>query len=333
MPSHLETRLALDDAPATQQSKSRCSPNCWPARSAWEQHSATSVCHTHNEHTFFLTHPVPTSTPNPTCPRSEPDQYGPSCVGSWNPPAYGCAPGAYRQATSSGWFPLFDPSVGNADQWHASHFWQQTVNNLTAQSAYPHPSISKIVSPSMAQAAGPGPSCLGVDPSLPGNPKTCPGWLAAFKSYTMQLDCRRMDGTQTNCWDVIDTIQIHAYAKRPSDVINKVQGYGKVFADDFAGTNGRSKKTLWITELAMGSDNATEIVPFIEELFRSKGGLTDTKQFPYLEAVSWFSDEAFSSFNVSGIAPRPNEVWVSTLFNPFGGLNAVGNAFFKSCKQ
>jgi len=82
----------------------------------------------------------------------------------------------------------------------------------------------------------------------------------------------------------------------------------------------------------MGSDNSTEIVPFIEELFSSQGGLNDKSKFPFLESVSWFSDGGFSSFNVSGIAPRPNEVWVSTLYDPYGGLNAVGEAFFKNCK-
>jgi hypothetical protein len=37
---------------------------------------------------------------------NEPDQSGPSCDGDWHPPAYGCADGEWRAATSSGWAPL-----------------------------------------------------------------------------------------------------------------------------------------------------------------------------------------------------------------------------------
>eukprot|EP01046_Picozoa_sp_COSAG06_P019527 COSAG06_NODE_1397_length_9587_cov_6.056598_8_plen_181_part_00 len=43
---------------------------------------------------------------------NEPDMYGPSCDGDWEPPGYGCAPGVWSAATSSGWAPLFDPSTG-----------------------------------------------------------------------------------------------------------------------------------------------------------------------------------------------------------------------------
>ena len=35
---------------------------------------------------------------------NEPDQYGPSCDGDWHPPAYGCADGEWRAASSSGWY-------------------------------------------------------------------------------------------------------------------------------------------------------------------------------------------------------------------------------------
>ena len=37
---------------------------------------------------------------------NEPDQYGPACVGDWDPPAFGCGKGEYRPATSAGWQPL-----------------------------------------------------------------------------------------------------------------------------------------------------------------------------------------------------------------------------------
>merc|ERR1711865_384073 len=53
--------------------------------------------------------------------------------------------------------------------------------------------------------------------------------------------------------------------------------------------------------------------------------------FGYLSHVSWFSEYFFPSFKMSGTSPKPNEVWSSTLFQPFGGLTLVGDNFFKYC--
>lgn len=47
---------------------------------------------------------------------NEPDMYGPSCDGDWDPPGYGCTKGAWSAATSSGWAPLFDPSTGTCSR-------------------------------------------------------------------------------------------------------------------------------------------------------------------------------------------------------------------------
>ena len=70
----------------------------------------------------------------------------------------------------------------------------------------------------MAQVAEPGASCIGVDPSGADNPKYCYGWLKAFKTATLALDCTDFEGKATNCWDVIDAIQIHAYARTAAEV-------------------------------------------------------------------------------------------------------------------
>ena len=70
--------------------------------------------------------------------------------------------------------------------------------------------MRKVVSPSMAQGAEMNESCIGADPA---KQHFCQGWLQVFKNYTLSLDCTGFGGAETNCWDVIDAIQIHAYAR------------------------------------------------------------------------------------------------------------------------
>ena len=41
----------------------------------------------------------------------------------------------------------------------------------------------------------------------------------------------------------------------------------------------------------------------------------------------------FPAFNMSGYTPQPRESWVSSLFEPFGGLTPVGQAFFANCAE
>ena len=185
----------------------------------------------------------------------------------------------------------------------------------------------------MAQAAdGDGQNCVGVDPSVDGAIKACPGWLVAFKQYTLGLPCTTFDGTATNCWDAIDSIQIHAYAKSATDVTDKIQGYYDAFTEDFEGTNGRSKKTLWLTEVAYGGNDADAVAGFVEDLMNPTTGLTNRAQYPYVEKVSWFSEWMFAAFNVSGVAPAQYETWSSALFNPLdGSLTPAGTNFFKYC--
>ena len=176
----------------------------------------------------------------------------------------------------------------------------------------------------------PGVDCSS-DPAVPGNPTRCAGWLSMFKTATLQLACTKFDGTATNCWDVIDVIQVHAYAKSASDVTAKLDDYLDVFADDFAGSAGRTVKELWLTEVAAGFSDEASVTSFAQELMSTQGGLADRAKYGRLTRVSWFSEFYFPGFNVSGVPARENEMWVSTLFQPFGGLTKAGDAFFANC--
>lgn len=262
---------------------------------------------------------------------NEPDQFGPGCVGTWDPPAYGCAPGEDRQATSSGWANLFDPSTSFKGQPRAARYWQWLINNMTQLHAPSNGNWPKIVSPSMAQDAPPGEvSCMGVDPEQPGSIKFCHGWLKVFKEHTTQLQCTKFDGSTTNCWDIIDVIQIHAYARTAQDVKDKVQGYYNEFQEDFDGSRGQ-KKTLWITELAAASNDPNFIDTFVAEIFDGNNGFMNRRTYFYLEKVSWFSEFVFPSFAVGGYVPKPHEKWVSTLFDAYSSLSPVGKTLFNMC--
>lgn len=132
---------------------------------------------------------------------NEPDLYGPACCNCDGKQSY-------YPATSSGWLPLFNPAS-------AVTFWATTVNSLTNPSK-PGTTMTKIVSPAMANDATPAPGvdCT-ADPAQPGNPNRCEGWLSMFKKLALTHDCTSFDGNKTNCWDVIDALSIHAYARRP----------------------------------------------------------------------------------------------------------------------
>jgi hypothetical protein len=134
-----------------------------------------------------------------------------------------------------------------------------------------------------------------------------------------------------SCWDVIDVLSLHSYARTPATVLAKLTAYSHTFADDMAGTGGRSPKRLWLTEVAAASNDVDFVAAFARTLMSTSGGLADRAQFGHVERVSWFSELSFASFNMSGYTPRPNEAWVSALFNPYGGLTPVGEAFFANC--
>jgi hypothetical protein len=68
--------------------------------------------------------------------------------------------------------------------------------------------------------------------------------MKSFKNYTSTLPCVNFRGEHVSCWDVIDAIQIHAYARTAAEVLDKIRSYHQVFQEDLEGRNGRSKKTL-----------------------------------------------------------------------------------------
>lgn len=128
---------------------------------------------------------------------NEPDLYGPACCNCDGKQSY-------YPATSSGWAPLFDPRS-------AATAWQKTVGKITSGTPRGGDGIRRIVSPAMANGAvvDKGVDCS-KDPAVGSNPHRCNGWLSMFKTAALALRCTDFDGTNTNCWDVIDVIQIHA---------------------------------------------------------------------------------------------------------------------------
>ena len=115
------------------------------------------------------------------------------------------------------------------------------------------------------------------------------------------------------------------------EVLDKISAYREVFADDFEGKNGRSKKTLWLTEVAAGSSDGGFVSEFVGDLLSAETGLTNRTEFDYVERVSWFSEFSFGSFPVGDYVPAPQEAWTSSLFNPFGDMSVVGEKFFGLC--
>jgi hypothetical protein len=253
---------------------------------------------------------------------NEPDLYGPACCNCDGKQSY-------YPATSSGWAPLFNPMS-------AASAWETLVGELASHRANGTAGVQRLVSPAMANGAEKDPASgdCSEDPSVSGNPTRCSGWLSMFKAATLKLSCTDLAGVATNCWDAIDVLQVHAYAKSATEVKQKLQSYNTVFRDDFEGTNGRTKKTLWLTEVAMGSSNGTEVAAFVDDLMNANDGLSNRAVdggFPFVERVSWFSEFFFPAFNVSGVAAKPMESWSSSLFDPFGGLTVVGERFFAHC--
>merc|ERR1719476_195303 len=149
------------------------------------------------------------------------------------------------------------------------------------------------------------------------------------------MQCTDLSGQTTNCWDVIDSIQIHAYARTAQSVLGNIEGYHQTFLEDFEGTNGRKRKTLWLTEVAAASGDEAFVASFVDDLLNPSGGLTNRDKYGYVEKVSWFSEYSFPSFPVGAsqtggpdYIPAPYEPWVSSLFQPFGALTEIGSRFF-----
>ncbi|CAJ1402282.1 unnamed protein product [Effrenium voratum] len=257
---------------------------------------------------------------------NEPDQYGPACAGDLMPRGFGCGENDFRPATSAGFASLFDPAK-------AAKEWQKLVNFLASVPERASSALRKIAAPAMAQSPLPLDDCS-QDPALPNTTKYCRGWLQHFKEQTLLLECMGLSGQKTNCWDVVDALPIHAYARTAQEVKDKIHQYHKVFQEDFDGINGRTRKTLWLTEVTMGTNDATDLVKFVDDLMNSENGLQNRQLFGFLDRVSWFSQWSVGSFQLGSYAPHTDEAWSSSLFEPTTGrFTPHGLNFVRHCRQ
>ncbi|CAJ1402281.1 unnamed protein product [Effrenium voratum] len=246
---------------------------------------------------------------------NEPDQYGPACAGDLMPRGFGCGENDFRPATSAGFASLFDPAK-------AAKEWQKLVNFLASVPERASSALRKIAAPAMAQSPLPLDDCS-QDPALPNTTKYCRGWLQHFKEQTLLLECMGLSGQKTNCWDVVDALPIHAYARTAQEVKDKIHQYHKVFQEDFDGINGRTRKTLWLTEVTMGTNDATDLVKFVDDLMNSENGLQNRQLFGFLDRVSWFSQWSVGSFQLGSYAPHTDEVPVAGRTNSQGRLQKL----------
>mmetsp|Transcript_63871 Transcript_63871/g.101514 ORF Transcript_63871/g.101514 Transcript_63871/m.101514 type:complete len:463 (+) Transcript_63871:87-1475(+) len=255
---------------------------------------------------------------------NEPDQYGPACAGESSIGTFGCGEDEYRPATSAGFAELFDPAK-------AAQEWQKLVNFLAKVPRVAGASLTRLAAPSMAQAASPVDDCHR-DPAAPLNLKFCRGWLQSFKAKTLTLNCTSLTGQRSNCWDVIEALPIHAYARNAQEIKEKLQQYHEVFREDFEGRNGRRPKKLWLTEVTMGSNEAQELVSFVEELMNPENGLQNREIFGFVDRISWFSEWSMGAFQLSSYTPQQDEAWSSSLFEPTTGhFTPHGARFIHHC--
>mmetsp|Transcript_59943 Transcript_59943/g.140238 ORF Transcript_59943/g.140238 Transcript_59943/m.140238 type:complete len:473 (-) Transcript_59943:2-1420(-) len=257
---------------------------------------------------------------------NEPDQYGPACAGETTAGTFGCGEKEYRPATSAGFASLFDPVK-------AATAWQILVAKLASVAKESGGSVRKIAAPAMAQAAQPEDDCSR-DPVLPNATKYCRGWLKAFKAKALTLQCTSLQGRLTNCWDVIEALPIHAYGRSAQEIKDKLHEYHKVFLEDFAGTSGRTKKTLWLTEVTMGTNEAEDLVTFVDELMNPTTGLQNRQLFGFVERTSWFSEWSMGAFTLGSYKPHTYEAWSSSLFEPTTGrFTPHGARFIHFCRD
>merc|ERR1712050_506746 len=155
----------------------------------------------------------------------------------------------------------------------------------------------------------------------------CAGWLKCFQKKVEQLECGA-----TNCWDIISIIQFHSYQYSSADLIKSAQTWENAWADDMQGINGRSKKTLWLTEWAhAGTTDANDpdgkAAAFMTE------SINFLKTRPAISGFSWFSQPNWASFVIDGKQPV-SPTWTSELINAATGqLTKLGQAYTAAVKD
>jgi len=141
----------------------------------------------------------------------------------------------------------------------------------------------------------------------------------------MRLSCG-----ETNCWDVIDILPIHSYAYTAHDVIGKLLAWEAVWAEDLIGANGRSKKTLWLTEFSrVGAVDSSDPDG------KTRAFMHDVMEYmtasPYVSGWSWFSEVNMSSFVLGDREPE-TATWATDLIDKEGKATVIGSYYAELCK-
>jgi len=236
----------------------------------------------------------------------------------WAPPAF---PGGDYLASGS-----FAPTFHCGSSALAEN-WRQIVMYYKASNPY-----GVVVSPAMADpeegAASAGDySRCDASPQTPADHMNwCAGWLRCFKASVIGLDCGGV-----NCWDAIDVLQFHAYVYTSAALIEKVQAWERVWADDLEGLNGRTKKSLWLTEFSRAgvtdpADPDGSGRAFMQE------AIAYLRASPYVSGWSWFSqtNRTFASFTIGDKEPE-TDFWASDLIDEAGQITRLGEKYGSLC--
>jgi len=240
---------------------------------------------------------------------NEPDHWGP-------PPRPG------SDVLSSGTFP--DDFHCGSDELATN--WQQTVEAFLQADP-----TGQVISPAMADAsvtasAGDYSKCDSSPQTAAQHMAECEGWLKCFKATALQKTCG-----STNCWDAIDVLQLHAYFYTADQFIAKMKIWESAWADDLNGANGRTKKTLWVTEFAHAGTTDPADLDGEAAKFMT-GAVNYMKDSPHVSGWSWFSqtNTSFDSFVIDGVQPKA-PFWASNLIDDAGALTQIGKVYADLC--
>jgi len=238
----------------------------------------------------------------------------------WGPPAF---PGGDYLASGS-FAPTFH--CGSAE---LAENWRQIVMHYKAA----NPS-GVIVSPAMADpehgAASAGDySRCNASPQTPADHMDwCAGWLRCFKESVIRLDCGGV-----NCWDAIDVLQFHAYVYTAEALVEKVQAWERVWAEDLQGLGQRTRKSLWLTEFSRAGTTDPADPDGAGRAFMEEA-VAYLRSSPYVSGWSWFSqtNTTFASFPIGGREPE-TDFWASDLIDEAGRMTKLGERYSSLCAQ
>jgi len=239
----------------------------------------------------------------------------------WGPPPI---PGGDYLASGS-----FAPTFQCGNQELAKN-WQEIVMAYKATNP-----TGQILSPSMADADPGNVASTGEFASCNASPQTpeqhlpwCPGWLRCFRDSVIQLQCG-----ETNCWDAIDVLQFHAYAYTAEEVIEKIKAWEREWAEDLQGANGRTKKSLWMTEFARAGavdsrDPDGKTRAFMKDIVKYM------RASRYVSGWSWFSQDhkTFASFPIRDVQPA-TATWSSDIIDAQGNATVIGEYYASLCRE